>query len=263
MAGTYLELEPPPDLRPWLRCVWTYDSNRGDPGVQRIAPDGCAELILHFAAPYEEQGEDGRFRPQPRAVFAGQLTRPLLLRSAGPVRTVGARFHPWAAKAWLGQPMASVTDLRIDVTQALGPAALPAATPEAVQLAVEERIATLGVVLDPHVRAEVERIESGRGERPDISPRALQRAFLDQVGISPRALRSVVRLRTVFDRAAMDDGPQWLTGALAAGYFDQPQMARDFRRFLGCTATAWARGQIGLARAIASQTYKTDGPEPG
>ena len=36
----------------------------------------------------------------------------------------------------------------------------------------------------------------------------------------------------------------------------QPQMARDFRRFLGCTATDWAREQVELARAIASQSYK-------
>jgi len=45
----------------------------------------------------------------------------------------------------------------------------------------------------------------------------------------------------------------WLEAGLQAGYFDQPQMARDFRRFLGCTATDWARDQHALARAIASQ----------
>ena len=36
----------------------------------------------------------------------------------------------------------------------------------------------------------------------------------------------------------------------------QPQLARDFRRFLGCTATQWARDQAGLARRLASQSYK-------
>ena len=49
-----------------------------------------------------------------------------------------------------------------------------------------------------------------------------------------------------------------LEAGLAAGYFDQPQMARDFRRFLGCTATEWAREQMELARQLASQTYKPD-----
>jgi hypothetical protein len=36
-------------------------------------------------------------------------------------------------------------------------------------------------------------------------------------------------------------------------------MARDFRRFLGCTATEWAREQMELARQLASQSYKPQG----
>jgi hypothetical protein len=82
--------------------------------------------------------------------------------------------------------------------------------------------------------------------------------------VSPRLLRSVFRFRRVFDRAA-DPGEAegWLSAGLEAGYFDQPQMARDFRRFLGCTATQWARDQVGLARAIASQSYKRGPIENG
>jgi len=59
-----------------------------------------------------------------------------------------------------------------------------------------------------------------------------------------------------------EDAEGWLDAGLGAGYFDQPQLAREFRRFLGCTATEWAREQVELARAIASQTYKPGGPEP-
>jgi hypothetical protein len=64
-------------------------------------------------------------------------------------------------------------------------------------------------------------------------------------------LRSILRFRKVFDHAAGADA-SWLTAALEAGYFDQPQMARDFRRFLDCTATKWAREQVELARSVAS-----------
>ena len=71
----------------------------------------------------------------------------------------------------------------------------------------------------------------------------------------PRLLRSIFRFRRVFDHAARpgEDVEGWLEAGLQAGYFDQPQMARDFRRFLDCTATDWARDQHALARAIASQ----------
>ena len=84
---------------------------------------------------------------------------------------------------------------------------------------------------------------------------ALQRRFADRVGVPPRLLRSIFRFRRVFDHAARPQSvvESWLAAGLEAGYFDQPQMARDFRRFLGCTATEWAREQHELARAIASQ----------
>ena len=122
-------------------------------------------------------------------------------------------------------------------------------------------------VIDPVVRAEIE--TAGRDQstpaRAPSEQRALQRRFADRVGVSPRMLRSIFRFRRVFDHAAHPGKPDaegWLGAGLEAGYFDQPQMARDFRRFLGCTATEWAREQQALARAIASQSYKPDGGHP-
>ena len=112
--------------------------------------------------------------------------------------------------------------------------------------------------IDPAVRAEVSAAER-ETEAPALSPadrRALQRRFRDRVGVAPRTLRSIFRFRRVFDHAMGQDAASWLEAGLAAGYFDQPQMARDFRRFLGCTATAWAREQVELARRLASHSYK-------
>ena len=117
--------------------------------------------------------------------------------------------------------------------------------------------------LDPRVRAEVEAATEARSVPPraPTEQRALQRRFADRVGVSPRLLRSIVRFRRVFDHAADPARAEgWLGAGLEAGYFDQPQMARDFRRFLGCTATDWAREQHDLARAIASQSYKPGVP---
>ena len=112
-------------------------------------------------------------------------------------------------------------------------------------------------------RAEISAAER-EAEAAALSPadrRALQRRFRDRVGVAPRTLRSIFRFRRVFDHATGQnaDAASWLEAGLAAGYFDQPQMARDFRRFLGCTATEWAREQMELARQLASQSYKPQG----
>ena len=258
----YQEFEPPAALRPFVRTIWTYAAPAPEPTVQRIAPDGCPELVVDIGAPYEEQGEDGVFRRQPRALFAGQMTRPLALRPAGPVELVAIRFEPDGARDWLGVPLVEATDRRLDMAGRLAgvqpPAGDPAAQVELMTRWLDDQRRAADWSLDAAVRAEIEAAGDDRppAARPPAAHRALQRRFRDRVGVPPRLFRSILRFRRVFDHAVAPEAVGWLEAGLEAGYFDQPQMARDFRRFLDCTATAWAREQVGLARRIASQSYK-------
>jgi hypothetical protein len=256
----YQEFEPPASLRPFVRTIWTYAAPAPELVVQRIAPDSCPELILDIGAPYEEQGDDGVFRLQPQALFAGQMTRPLALRPVGPVELVAVRFEPDGARDWLGRPLAEATDRRLDMTGRLAgvaaPAGDPAAQVETMVRWLDDQRRAADWTLDPAVRAEVDAAAHDRPSpvRSPAEHRALQRRFRDRVGVPPR----ILRFRRVFDHAA-EPGPEalgWLEAGLEAGYFDQPQLARDFRRFLGCTATQWACDQMGLARRLASQSYK-------
>lgn len=267
-SESYREIEPASELKPWLRCLWIYESDGEDRRLQRITPDGCPELIVHLGAPYAEAPRDRPEVLQPRLLFAGQLTRPLALRPTGPVRLAAARFEPDAAWAWLGRPMSQATDRRLDVSERLRPLSAfgkvldPAQGAALLQAHIAQAVA--GCSLDEQVRGAVRSIEAGEDLAPPdgADRRRLQRAFLRDVGIAPRTLRSVVRFRRVFTRFREPGGEEWLLSALRAGYFDQPQMARDFRRFLGCTATEWAAEQAGLAHRIASQSYKTSsGPQ--
>lgn len=267
----YQEFEPPAALKPFVRVIWTYADPDPAPVVQRIAPDGCPELIFDIGSPYEEQDEGGAWRLQPSALFAGQMTRPLALRPVGPTELVAIRFEPDGARDWLGLPLSEATDRRLDMVARLASFTAPAGDPEGQVeaftrwLADQRRGADWQV--DPLLRAEIEAAATDRPSpaRSPADQRALQRRFADRVGVSPRLLRSIFRFRRVFDHAAHPGRPEaegWLGAGLEAGYFDQPQMARDFRRFLGCTATEWAREQQALARAIASQSYKPDAAHP-
>lgn len=267
MSGDrYQEFAPPVGLAPWVRVIWTYAAPSPSGEIQRIAPDGCPELVLDIAAPYEEQGSDGVFHIQPAALFAGQMTRPMAIRPVGPIELVAVRFHPDGARDWLGHALSLATDRRLDMIERLAGLAPPAGDPaEQVRTMVawlESQRLEGDWTVDPIVRAEIDAIETDRPSTAALSSarRALQRRLLDRVGVSPRTLRSVCRFRRVFDKASDEGG--WLQAGLDAGYFDQPQMARDFQRFLGCSATTWAREQVELARAIASQTYKPGPPHP-
>ena len=94
----YAEFAPIPRLAPFVRCVWTFDSAIPGAAPQRIVPDGRPELIIHCGAPFAEVDRHGEPHPQPRALFAGQVTRPLHLRATGPASVIGARIQWWPGK---------------------------------------------------------------------------------------------------------------------------------------------------------------------
>lgn len=270
----YVEAEPRQGLDGIVRRLWRYEAP-GDPQkIERIPPDGCAELIIHLGAPYREIQPGGGPREQPTVLFAGQLTMPLAIAAAGAVETIGVRFEPEAAKRFFGAPMQAATDRRIDLSTFLPEAATfrqalaKAKSGERFALAedfVERRIAHAGVPGDAIVSAAVRTLEADEAGdlRSGLSERHFQRRFLDCVGVSARMLQSIFRFRRVFDAIERPETHDWVAAALAAGYFDQPQMARDFRRFLGCTASDWARQKTGLASLLAADSYKLlrGGPE--
>ena len=49
MTPRYAEFAPRADLTPYVACVWVFEGR--DPEIQRIAPDGRCELIVHHGTP--------------------------------------------------------------------------------------------------------------------------------------------------------------------------------------------------------------------
>ena len=136
---------------------------------------------------------------------------------------------------------------------------------DAAQHYVTAVMATNRVEIDPDLRAMVRHLEHNIHLDPcALSPRQMQRRFADRVGVPAQTLAAIFRFRRVFDEIDHPRAPHWIEAALAAGYFDQPRMARDFRRFLGCTASEWARQKAGLGVSLAgrrvSRSYKTERP---
>lgn len=262
----YAERPPPPDLAAWVHRLWTFESELPGETPDRIVPDGRPELILHFGNPFHEVGARGRAVAQPKAFFAGQVTRPLHLLCPAKAGVVGVRFRPDGAQAFVGGAMRHTTDrrMRLDdihpglgsgvadglARKADGPARL-----EAAAAFVRERIGELRLREDWVVRECVERIERSAGAvtvpqllaTAGIGRRQLERRFADAVGVGPALLAAIFRFRSVFDVIEHDATRPWTDAAIAAGYYDQSHFIREFRRFVGCTPSEFARNAGALA----------------
>lgn len=243
----YAEHPVPSALADTLRCVWTLhgDAPREAPEPQPVLPDGCAELILNMAAPFEEWQADA-WSTQPMRFLYGQITRAIQLRPAGPTAMIGVRFQPWGVYRLLG-PDAVRADTKLPVAT-IAPEldarllqVLSGPDPEAVVPQVIAVLASLPqLTVEPTLLRFIQAIELSDTGTLDplktdaaLSERQLERRFLAVVGLRPKLYARIIRLRRLIDLLHAGNTRGFAALAHAAGYFDQAHFNRDLKTFTG------------------------------
>ena len=107
----YLELEPSPPLRRYIRCYWFLSGSgpTDDAPAEPALPDGSPELIINLGDPFQAVSSDGRARLQPATMLVGQITGPFAVAPTGRIDLVAARLEPFGA-AGLWDRVADLTD---------------------------------------------------------------------------------------------------------------------------------------------------------
>jgi len=275
----YAEFALGPQLSRYVQTIWVFESKVADGAgdMQRIVPDGHPELILHYGDLFHEQADavDQQCAKNPiqqsRILFAGQISRPLILEPGAACGVIGVRFRPAAASALLGFGMHEATDTRLDMLDVWGRAGENLVDQVHSQRNSADRVAVIRQYLirkldvnltlpDALVTGCVDLLQRSAGQvsidalarRAGLSGRQLERRFLHHVGVPPRLLASIFRFRRVFESIEQGAMPsaRWTAAALQTGYFDQAHMNRDFKRFAGLPPQAFYRGLGGLSAAM-------------
>nr|WP_221381076.1 AraC family transcriptional regulator [Actinoplanes polyasparticus] len=71
----------------------------------------------------------------------------------------------------------------------------------------------------------------------------LDRLFTDQVGLSPRTLARVLRVRRLLEDIDVHAMVGWADKATVLGWFDQAHLIRDFKRHTGVTPSQYVAAQ--------------------
>ena len=250
----YKEFQPQPALRPFVRCYWALRS-RGVPEIQRVLPDGCCELILHFGDEFRQH--DGSLSwVQPRMLFIGPSGRALLIEPGEYVDIVAVRFRPGGAGLLLRQPLSELRDVTASL-QDVGVGFGFDIMDQLAVLAAEARVALLEQLLLKRLRAVVpdpliaraqtmimatsgKVLVEGVARESGVSVRQLQRRFSERVGLSPKQLSRIARVQHAI-RVASEPGASLARIAVQAGYADQAHFTRDFTAIAGVTPAAFFR----------------------
>jgi AraC-like DNA-binding protein len=199
----YREFSPPPALARWVECIW-YAKFTDLVADYQVLPDGCLDIV---------------YTTHSGPLLVGAMTTVQRFPGHAGDVSAGIRFHPGMAAAFIGIPPAELTDQAVPIATPATLGRIPDHQPNPVQRAIEAiRLANGAIDLDYVARES------------NLSARQFRRRCLEESGLTPKLLCRILRFR----HASRLSGPA-VDVALAAGYFDQAHMIRDFREFSGDT----------------------------
>jgi AraC-like DNA-binding protein len=226
----YEELAPPAELAPWVAAFWIFEVTPGEGEIDHPIPlTGGAMLAL---LPGEEP------------MLTGPRVEPLIVPVRGGEIHYGVHLLPGAAQSLLGLPALSLRErggpARLWLDEVWCASFRTAADAPRRLLDGLLELAKRASVPDPLVMAGVRAILETDGacsiaaisEASGLSARQFRRRFTESVGLSPKELARLRRVRASA-AAAVTEGVTWADAANEHGFADQAHLAREFRSLLG------------------------------
>ncbi len=244
---SYVEVPPPPDLAPWIAALWSFRVASGVGEIEHRIPL-TGGVMLSAGADGEPVLVGPRTAPLTTPVRGGDVFRGVHLLpgaagslfhlSAGALRDAIGPARFWLDPAWcdLWHGLAGGAAVADDAVALGGLAgAFRSLVPRADPL--DAAVATaVALLMRSHGTARLDELAAAAA----LSPRQLRRRFRAAVGLSPKELARIRRLRAAAASAAVEDRP-WADLVADGGYADQPHLVREFRRLLGVTPGGFSR----------------------
>lgn len=248
----YQVYTPPLELSPFVKCFWSLENDPEPvPVRQRVVPDGCMELIIHYGDPYRQYFEDGSSKLQPRSFIYGQINSFLEITATGRSGIIAARFLPDGLNPFLKIPVASLDDKAEPLSTLFGAEAglLESRVIDAKDN-LERKAQMEQFLLSQLLRADtvdgitkscVALIFQTQGRisvselanKMNIHQRNMERRFNHVVGLSPKQLARMMRLQAALKMLCQKKSGNLTSIAHETGYFDQAHFIKDFKEFTG------------------------------
>lgn len=231
---------PAPDLARQIDVCWSVEAGKGGKAFREFFPDAGAHLVIRFTS------------SSARAVLLGPATEKLNVELDEGADYLGIRFRTGQAPRLADVRASELTNRFAELTRLGGERVetvaerLRAATDggarqrlvevllrrELPPLVADERCRRAAQLLERHGgRLRIDELARELG----LHARSLERLFLANLGIAPKRLARLVRLRHVLGELHAGRWASHAELALACGYSDQPHLVRDFKALTGRT----------------------------
>ncbi|GAL65115.1 AraC family transcriptional regulator [Algibacter lectus] len=249
----YQTFEPHSDLKSLVSCYWTLEvPKQSESQKQRIIPDGCIEMAFILGDDIKRYTSENEFILQPRSMVLGQTIEPFYIEPTGFVKTFAVRFYPYGIANFISEPISNLANKETPINKFFEKETADNLMQKIIQAEnTKQRISIIEKFLierindektiDKIVKSTVDSLLSTNGSasinsilKEDLSKRRqLERNFKKQIGVSPKQLGKVIRLRTALKMLLNQKSENLTNIAYENEYFDQAHFIKDFREFTG------------------------------
>jgi len=267
----FKEIAPGNRLKPFIKCLYFYESDSALVYDDIVFPSGNMEVIFNLGTGNWQAKKDNDYYTTPPIEFWGQITKPLAIKSIGRNVMFGIRFYPHTAAYFFNEKLSELNNEVINAADIFGPSLkhLHEQLLEAKSLEIQVRLAEgyfadrLHVSEKRHHKLKlvggfIDSIvnEAGAGRitevsaRNRISSRYLNMLITEYTGLQPKLLAKINRFQ--YSLALVNSSAQNLTAiAFEAGYFDQSHFIREFKTFTGITPNTFAANASPINQVLA------------
>ncbi len=249
----YHEFEPPPYLRPSVRCLWTLEEEHTPHTEEHMFfPERLVRLVFYQGDSYVSL-PGSSLEKLPQTYLMGFQSGPLRAVSRGFARVLGVELYPWAAMRLLNLErvqtlhFAQVGVLLERLGRQIAALLRLENGREALELLEDWLISrSQAVNLEPNpatLAATGLYLSRGQGKISDlaeelgISTRQLERGFASTVGISAKQLARAIRIEEAFNRLMLEPQLNLTELAFELGFADQAHFNREFKAFSSMNPT--------------------------
>lgn len=242
-------------LKPFVKVIWSMESEECWAPPMRILPDSCVELVIHFNQPYKTTYSNNTSEIQPQSFVVAQMKNFIEIEPNGKIGMISIRFSAQGAYHFFGMPMKEIANGIVDLKLIWNNLAKEIEERIVESTNTEQRIQKIQHYLlaqlhkngkaDLTVDYCLNLIYSSKGQirvedlsfKTGISNRQLVRKFNMSIGLSPKEFTRIIKFIGSLDYIKSNRETNLAEAANHCGYYDQAHFIHDFKEYAGLTPT--------------------------